>query len=566
VNSKSVPGPNPGNCRGDVRAPNLPDCERASNGYVYELEKSSLMSAPIPQGAELAALTRLVAKNNGFDRLRPDAADPVMAQLRQRIKHVIYIIKENRTYDQVLGDLEVGNGDPTLTEFPEPITPNHHSIARRFVALDNFLDSGEVSGVGWNWSVAARTTDFTEKTVPVQYAGRGLDYDWEGLNRNVNVSIGSIEERIKAQPLLDQPDAPADRNLLPGTGDVAAPDSAAGDVGSGYLWDEALRAGLSVRNYGIFCDLGRYNDPGKNPSYLPISKTPFADKKVQAVTSARTLQDKTDIYFRSFDQNAADFYNFKEWEREFDGFAAAGNLPNLSLVRLAHDHFGNFNTAEYRINTPALEIADNDYAVGMLVEKVSKSRYASDTLVFIIEDDAQDGPDHVDAHRSIAFVAGPYVKQRAVVSERYTTVSLVRTIEAILGLEPSSLQAAAAAPMSEVFDLNQSSWSFNAMVPDLLRTSELPLPAATAENSLPRTPAVLAWARDKHDATYWHKRLGDQDYDEEDKLDTSKFNKEIWKGMMGKKPYPVVRGGQDLRAGRSDLLHSLGMDWFGTAQ
>jgi hypothetical protein len=414
--------------------------------------------------------------------------------------------------------------------------------------------------------VAGRTTDFTEKTVPVQYAGRGLDYDWEGLNRNVNVSIGSIEERIKAQPLLDQPDAPADWNLLPGTGDAAAPDSAAGDVGSGYLWDEALRAGLSVRNYGIFCDLGRYNDPGKNPSYLPISKTPFADKKVQSVTSARTLQDKTDIYFRSFDQNAADFYNFKEWEREFDGFAAAGNLPNLSLVRLAHDHFGNFNTAEYKINTPALEIADNDYAVGMLVEKISKSRYASDTLVFIVEDDGQDGPDHVDAHRSIAFVAGPYVKQRAVVSERYTTVSLVRTIEAILGLEPSSLQAAAAAAMSEVFDLNQSSWSFNAMVPDLLRTSELPLPAATAENSLPRTPAVLAWARDKHDAAYWHKRLGDQDYDEEDKLNTPRFNKEIWKGMMGKKPYPNVRGGQDLRAGRSALLRGLGMDWFGTEQ
>jgi hypothetical protein len=169
----------------------------------------------------------------------------------------------------------------------------------------------------------------------------------------------------------------------------------------------------------------------------------------------------------------------------------------------------------------------------------------------------------VDAHRSIAFVAGPYVKQRAVVSERYTTVSMVRTIEAILGLEPSSLQAAAAAPMSEVFELNQAAWSFNAMVPDLLRTSELPLPAATAENSLPRTPVVLAWARDKHDAAYWHKRLGDQDYDEEDKLDTPRFNKEIWKGMMGKRPYPNVRGGADLREGRIELLRSLVMDWFG---
>lgn len=550
ANSKSVPGPNAGNCRGDARAPNIPDCARQPSSYVYNLEKGSLIAAPIPNETELAALTQRVAENNRFDQVRNRSN--ALAELRSRIHHVIYIVKENRTYDQVLGDLEVGDGDPSLTEFPEPLTPNHHALARNFVTLDNFLDSGEVSGVGWNWSVAARTTDFTEKTVPVQYAGRGLEYDWEGTNRNINVGIATLAERIKAQPLLGL--GKPDENLLPGTADVAAPDSAQGGSGSGYIWDEVLRAGLTLRNYGFFCDLGRYENPKGNPGYMPISKTPFMDKIQQSVPTNPRLLQNSDLYFRSFDQNAADFYNFKEWEREFDQYAANGNLPNLTLLRLAHDHFGDFATAQFGINTPALQISDNDYAIGLVIEKLSKSRYASDTLVFIVEDDAQDGPDHVDAHRSIAFVAGPYVKQHAVVSERYTTVSMFRTMEAILGLEPSSLYAAAAAPMTEIFDLNQSAWSFNAKVPDLLRTSQLPLPPPTAENSLPRTPAVLAWMHDKHDARYWQKRIGDMDYDVEDRLDTGRFNRELWKGMMGSKPYPKVRSGEDLRENRAALL------------
>jgi hypothetical protein len=392
-------------------------------------------------------------------------------------------------------------------------------------------------------------------------------YDWEGQNRNVNVGVGALPERLKAQPLLEQPGYPADPNLMPGTGDVAAPDSAKGEIGSGYLWDEALRAGLTIRNYGIFCDLTRYDEPKKNPAYLPISKTPFAEKKIQAVTVAKAMQDKTDVYFRSFDQNQADFYNFKEWEREFDGFVGGKNLPNLSFVRLAHDHFGSFGTALYKINTPAMEIADNDYAVGMLIEKVAASPYAADTLIFVIEDDAQDGPDHVDAHRSVALVAGPYVRQKAVVSERYTTVSMVRTIEAVLGLEPSSLQSAATAPMSEIFDLNQASWTYKAVVPELLRTSELPLPVRTAENSLPGTPALLAWGKGvQNDRKYWQKRLGFMNFDEEDKLDTPKFNLELWKGMMGGRPYPAVRSGEDLREGREALLRKYGMDWGMTGQ
>ena len=548
VNGKSVPGPNAGNCRGDVKAPKIPDCSKTPYNYVLTLEKASLWAAPVPQGAEAEALTTRVAENNHFAAVRASLNDPVIAQLHQRIKHVIYIIKENRTYDQVLGDLEKGDGDPSIAEFPEPVTPNHHALARNFVTLDNFYDSGEVSGVGWNWSTAARTTDYTEKTVPPNYASRAFDYDWEGTNRNVNVGIGDHAERLNAQPLLQ-----ADPNLLPGTADVAAPDSQFGDVGEGYIWDEALRAKLTVRNYGIFCDLARYNNPKTNSAFIPISKTPFADKLPQSVPSQRALLDKTDLYYRSFDQNNADFYLFKEWEREFDQFTANGNLPNLEMIRLAHDHFGSFATAIDGINTPALQISDNDYAIGLLVAKVAASPYARDTMIFIIEDDAQDGPDHVDAHRSLALVAGPYVKQGAVVSERYTTVSMIRTMEAILGMQPSSIYSAATAPMTEIFDLNLAKWSYTPAVPELLRATQLPLPARAANERL-GAASILAATRNQHDAKWWQKKLGDMDFDEEDKLDTPRFNQVLWKGLMGKQAYPKTRSGKNLRENRQAQL------------
>jgi len=394
----------------------------------------------------------------------------------------------------------------------------------------------------------------------VNYADRGFTYDWEGRNRDVNVGIGSLTERVKAQPMLSGPQSPADPNLLPGESDVAAPDSLSGEAGTGYLWDEVLGAGLTLRNYGVFCDLSRYENPKTNRGYIPISRTPFEEKVQQAVPTKKSLMNHTDLYFRSFDQNNADFFLFQEWQREFDQFVANKNLPNLSLVRFAHDHFGSFGTAQYGVNTPGLQIADNDYAVGMLVEKIANSPYKDNTLIFVIEDDAQNGPDHVDAHRSIAFVAGPYVKQGAVISERYTTVSMVRTIEALLGVTPASLYSAVSAPMTEIFDLNQPDWNFKAVVPDLLRTSQLPLPRATADNSLPRTKRVLAFAREQHSAAYWQKKIGDMDYDEEDKLDTARFNRELWKGMLGNKPYPVVRSGINLRENRRALLASHGIE------
>jgi DNA-binding beta-propeller fold protein YncE len=559
LNSKSVPGPNPANCRGDARAPGIPDCQWTADQYVLSLQKASLLSMPIPPAAELAALTGRVAENDHFDVLRRRLTDPVIAALRRKIKHVIYIVKENRTYDQILGDLDVGNGDPALAEFPEPVTPNHHALARQFVTLDNFYDSGEVSGVGWNWSTAARATDYTEKTVPPNYAGRGFEYDWEGVNRNVNVGIGSLPERIKAEPLLGMgPKYPADPNLLPGARDVAAPDDAEGEAGAGYIWDEVLRAGLTVRDYGFYVDMTRYDDPRRNPAYITISKDPRAAKIRQAWAAKKSLIGRTDIYFRGFDQHNADFYNYREWAHEFDQYVAHHDLPSLSLVRFCHDHFGSFGTALYGLNTPAMQMSDNDYAVGLLVEKIAHSPYKDSTLIFVIEDDAQDGADHVDAHRSVGYIIGPYVKHRAVVSDHYTTVNMLRTIEAVLGLEPSSLDSAASMPMMKVFDMKQASWSYTAIVPPLLRKSQLPLPPATAANSLPRAIAARAAAFDPHPGSYWQRRLGDMDYAEEDKLDTPRFNLELWKGIMGSRPYPATRSGKDLRSNRAALLRTWG--------
>ena len=200
--------------------------------------------------------------------------------------------------------------------------------------------------------------------------------------------------------------------------------------------------------------------------------------------------------------------------------------------------------------SPIAAVADNDQSVGLMLEHLSHSPVWKESVVFVLEDDAQNGPDHVDAHRSIAYVVGPYVRHNAVVSERYTTVSMVHTIEALLGLKSSSIYSAASEPMSEVFAPGQSAWTYTAQVPAILRTSKLPLPAGTAENSSPARPL----ARDTHDAKYWQRRLGDMDYDEEDKLDVGRFNRELWNGMMGNRPYPVDRSGKNLRDNRHVLL------------
>ena len=297
------------------------------------------------------------------------------------------------------------------------------------------------------------------------------------------------------------PSIVADPDLLPGSADVAAPDSNKGEAGTGYLWDAALRKGLTIRNYGFYVtNLGSSN--AMTPEVLA---NPFAAGVKQVVAAKQALAPHTDVYFRGYDQNNADFYLFKEWEREFDQYAASGNLPNLSLVRLPHDHFGNFGTAKFGVNTVETQMADNDYAVGLLIQKVARSRFKDNTLVFVIEDDAQNGADHVDPHRSVAYVAGPYVKQGAAVSRHFTTVSMLRTIEDVLGLEPMGLYDGLTEPMAEIFDRNQKRWDYEAIVPEVLYTTQLPLP--------PKATAKLGGAaRPMRDAGYWATAMAEQNF------------------------------------------------------
>jgi YVTN family beta-propeller protein len=544
VNGMSNTGPNPDACRDNLSiAPGSSTACSAANQYSWQLTKAGFLTLPVPDRNDLVHLTQQVAANNRMERT-PDQAknERAMAAVRKQIKHVIYIVKENRTYDQVFGDLPAGNGDPSLAIL-SPFSPNHKKIAMNFVLLDNFYDSGTVSGDGWNWSTAGRANDYTQKSVPVNYGGRGFSYDWEGANRNVNVSLPGFAER-KAQ----DPSYPNDPNLLPGVADVAAPDSPEGEAGTGYLWDAALRAGLTIRNYGFFV--------GNRPAASSTFRTPFALGVPQAAPLKEALAGNTDLYFRGYDQTNADFWLFKEWEREFDQFVASNNLPNLMFVRFPHDHFGNFNTAIDGVNTVETQMADNDYAVGLLIEKVAKSKYKDSTLIFVVEDDAQNGGDHVDAHRSIALVAGPFVKQGKVVSEHYTTVSMIRTIVDVLGLESPGLNDALAEPMAEVFNFSPGTWNYTAEVPAVLFSTQLPVPAhVAASGQRNRELGATTATRPLRTPEYWQKVMGDQNFEVEDDLDTDDFNLALWVGLRGEGvPYPEIRHGKDMRSNRKQLL------------
>jgi DNA-binding beta-propeller fold protein YncE len=532
VNGKSPTGPNPG-----WYAEN-----HASNQYVEELEQSGLLSFPVPDFFTLFRLTLTVANNDSFLSVPQIRDEILMSQLRRRIKHVIYIVKENRTYDQILGDLDRGNGDPSLALFGETTTPNFHKISQQFVDLDNFYCSGDVSANGWPWSVAAREVDFGIKAVPLNYSSRGTSYEYEGTNRNVNVGLPTLQERQAANGLT-----PSDPNLLPGTADVGAFDGPEGTPAeSGYIWDAVAQAGLSLREYGFFCDLTRYSAPP--PNNIPLERHPFAAKIQVSYPTKPVLIANNDIYFRGYDNAFPDYWREDEWAREFDNYIVNGNLPRVELVRFMHDHTGSFSTSIDGVNTPELDHADNDYAVGLLVDKVAHSPYKYDTLIFVLEDDAQAGADHVDAHRSTAYVVGPYVKQGAVVSQRYSTVNMLRTIEDILGLDHLNINTATQRPMTEIFDLSQREWTYTATASDLLKVTQLPIP----QNAFANADKVL---KPLHDAAYWAEKTAEFDFSVEDNLkDPDKFNRITWEGVVGDRPYPSRRNGADLRKNRPELL------------
>jgi len=549
VNGKSATGANP-NMRYSY-GPAGHTSGLISNQYNPQLIKAGLQSFPRPSPAQLTKLTTQVATNNRFSYTDSANDIAVMAAVRDKVKHVIFIIKENRTYDQVLGDLEVGNGDPDLAEFGNRYTPNQHQLARQFVTLDNFYATAETSYDGWPWTTSARATDLIERQFPVTYAGRGLSLDG-GTNRSVNVALPNDGypgvTRQRANPLT-----PTDPDILAGYADVSAPDGPNSDeteVGKGCLWDSALRKGLTVRNYGFFLDGALYTQG--NIHSIPLDRDPFSTGTVVAYAANVALAPLTDKFFRGFDNSFPDYYRFKEWEREFDNYEKPGaELPALSLVRFMHDHTGNFANAIDGVNTPEVQQADNDYAVGLLVEKISKSpRYKNNTLIFVIEDDAQDGGDHIDSHRTIAFVAGAYVKQGKVVSSQYNTVNFLRTIEEVLGLPPMNLNDALARPMADIFNTTAAPWSFAAVPAQILNGTTLPPFLDKSANKSARLNAP----KSTHDAKYWAQVTKGMDFTTEDKFDFATYNRILWKGLMGNKPYPVDRTGKDLRQNRKELL------------
>jgi DNA-binding beta-propeller fold protein YncE len=214
-------------------------------------------------------------------------------------------------------------------------------------------------------------------------------------------------------------------------------------------------------------------------------------------------------------------------------------------MRIMHDHTGDFSTAIDGINTPELDVADNDYAVGLVAQTIANSSYKNDTLIFVIEDDAQDGGDHVDAHRSTAFVIGPYVKQKAVVSTAYTTLSMYRTMEDILGIPPSNLNDDLAIPMADVFEKKLKDWTYQATPSAFLCNTTLPITCPVTARNIPHPT---------HDAAYWAAVTKGMDFSREDLVDGAKYNRILWKGLMGSQPYPATPSGLDLRANRAELL------------
>lgn len=381
---------------------------RTDPQFIGALLTGTVSVIPTPTPATLQALTKTVYAVTPYSdehRLAPASA-PGASPIPRRvgapspITHVFYVIRENRSYDQIFGDLERGNGDPTLTLFGEEVTPNAHALAREFGVLDNFYVDAEVSYDGHSFSTAAYATDFIEKLWPTNYAGRGVEYLAEG-----------------GGPM---------RNAY---GNVTAPMN-------GYIWDACVRANVSVRSYGEFARWGDGTDEER-----------FAGR-VPAVASVPGLAGRVSPTYPPWEPRIPDSRRFDAWRREFQDLDRAGRVPALSIVRLPNDHTQGTRPGA---PTPRAMIADNDLAVGRLVETISTSRIWTQSAIFIVEDDAQNGPDHVDAHRSLALAISPFSRRRVVDSTLYTTSSILRTIELVLGLPPMSQYDAAATPLYNAF-------------------------------------------------------------------------------------------------------------------
>jgi len=412
--------------------------------YIGGLFKGTLSIFTAPSFQQLAKYSRVVYENTPYHKDRELTADgekgnPVPMRIGDAspIKYVFYIIKENRTYDQVLGDVKEGNGDTSLVLFGEKITPNLHALAREFVLLDNFYVDAEVSADGHNWSMGAYATDYLEKTWPTGYGNRGGTYDGEG-NRAIANNKG------------------------------------------GFIWDHCLKAGVSFRTYGEFADDYKPN--------IPVLKNHYC------------------TYYTSWDQHVRDTTRVGQWKRDFDSLVTHHSLPQLNTLRIINDHTEGLSKGR---PTPFAHCADNDLAIGMFVDYLSKSPVWKESVVFILEDDAQDGPDHVDAHRSTAYIAGGYIKRHAVDHTMYSTTSVLHTIELILGFPPMSQYDAAAEPMWRCFSNQPDVSVFNAK------------PLQTNINAINTVENA------------WQRKSETFDFSREDRVPDRLFTEVIWKAIKG---------------------------------
>jgi DNA-binding beta-propeller fold protein YncE len=422
--------------------------------YVGGLFQGTLSLIRTPSPVDMARMTRNAFSNSPLNASRStrsqlrEEGNPIPAKVGDPspIKHCVYIIKENRTYDQVFGDITKGNGDPSLCIFPEKVTPNHHALANQYVLLDNFYVESEVSADGHEWTMAAYATDFVEKTWPLTYrGGRGkLTYPAEG--------------RLK----ISEPS-------------------------SGYLWDRCREKGIRYFSFGEFVDNG------------PTPSSP-------STTKIESLKGHFDPGFRSYDLDYPDVKRAERFLSQWKEFEEAGTLPQFTVLRLPNDH-----TYGTRVGkpTPTAMVAENDVALGMIVESMSLMKSWKETALFVVEDDAQNGADHVDAHRTVALVISPFTRLGIVDSTMYSTSSMLRTMELILGLEPMTQFDAAANPMYRSFQ----------------KTADLtPYKALQANVDLSATNLASAWGSKTSETL---------DLSKEDAADDLLFGDIIWRSVKG---------------------------------
>ncbi|HTH60580.1 MAG TPA: beta-propeller fold lactonase family protein [Paraburkholderia sp.] len=538
INGKSVTGPNPNYTPGGESAQ-----------YQFGLEKSSLVSAPVPSSRVLGELTTQVAENNHYAMAASAADQQTMKFLHDHIKHVIYVVKENRTFDQILGDLNNGsNGDSSVTMYGKSITPNFHAIANNFVTIDNFMDPGDGSMDGWSWVQHAHVTPTEEVSQQEDYAGvsRGMSYESEGDNRGLPVGLATTAARDASyysstsstngftNATSSLPGGTA--NALPGIADVTVPNAPFG-YQKASIYDAVLQAGGTVRNYG-----GMVNNVGPIGTMTSPLLSPFAADAIEANPIKPSLVGRTDLYYRGFDQAYPDTFRELEWNREFQQFVSNGRLPSFEIVRLGADHTGSESTNVGGMGSAEQEEADNDFAVGKLVETVSHSPYAKDTLIVVVEDDSQAGSDHVDSHRAPVYIVGPYVKQHAIVSTAYNQVNAIRTMEDVLGTEHIDLNTAYAKPMADLFDVHaKPTWTYTAVASTILANTAVGAVAtgSTSNGNDGNQYAMGPVVHPLHGPEYWASVQQGFDFSKEDRIDPDVFNHVLWKGVMGDKPYPA---------------------------